>query len=186
MTTSADVTELLLASAGGDVDARDRLIAVVYDELRGIARRQLRNERDGHTLQTTALVHEAYFKLVQLDRIRWQNRAHFFAIAATAIRRVLVDHALARGRKKRGGGWKAVSLDEAASLSDEQAEEMLALDDALAALAAEYPRQARVVECRYFGGLSIEETAAALDVSTSTVKRDWELARSWLFRALNE
>jgi RNA polymerase sigma-70 factor, ECF subfamily len=185
MTQSADVTELLLASARGDAEARDHLMAIVYDELRGIARRQLRHERSDHTLQATALVNEAYLKLVKLDRIQWQNRAHFFAIAAQAIRRVLVDHATARRRKKRGGEWQAVSLEEAAELFDVQAEEMLGLDDALRRLEAIYPRQARVVECRFFGGLSIEETAAALDISPRTVKRDWELARAWLFQELS-
>jgi RNA polymerase sigma factor (TIGR02999 family) len=186
MTPSGDVTDLLLASSRGDAAARDRLMTLVYDELRAIAHRQLRHERPGHTLQTTALVHEAYLKLVKLDRIEWQNRAQFFAIAAQAIRRVLVDYAVARQRKRRGGGeWRAVSLDDVAQLSESQADEVLALDEALARLKTVYPRQARVVECRFFGGLSIDETAAALDTSAATVKRDWELARAWLNRELS-
>ena len=185
MTEAADVTDLLLASARGDADARDRLVGLVYDELRGIARRQLVHEATGHTLQTTALAHEAYLKLVKLERIQWQGRAHFFALAAQATRRVLVDHAVSRRRKKRGGDWKAVSLAEAAQMDDVEADEMLALDDALGRLQKDYPRQAQVLECRFFGGLSIDETAAALDISPRTVKRDWELARAWLFREMS-
>lgn len=186
MNAPGEVTELLTASARGDPGAKDRLLALVYDELRAIASRQLRQERSGHTLSATALVHEAYLKLAGLDHLQWQNRAQFYAIAAQAIRRVLVDYAVRRQRIRRGGGeWRAVTLDEAAELGEAKPDELWALEEALRRLEVVYPRQARVIECRFFGGLSIEETAAALDASPATVKRDWELARAWLNRELS-
>jgi RNA polymerase sigma factor (TIGR02999 family) len=157
---------------------------LVYDELRAIARRRLKAERVGHTLTTTALVHEAYLKLVQLDRMQWQSRAHFLAIAAQAMRNILVNYALRRKRLKRGGGARRVPLDEAAQLPAAEADRILAFDAALERLAAFDQRHARIVECRFFGGMTIEETAVALDISAATVKRDWTLLRAWLGREL--
>lgn len=183
MSSEGDVTRLLRELGHGG-RALDALLPIVYDELRGIARRQLGAERGDHTLQPTALVHEAYLKLGRLDRIEWVNRAQFFAVAARAMRRVLVDHALARRAAKRGGGAEHVPLDEALLVSATDAGEILALNDALAALEEREPRLARVVECRYFAGLSIEETAEALGISPATVKRDWVVARAWLNREL--
>jgi RNA polymerase sigma factor (TIGR02999 family) len=179
------VTELLLALQGGNRAVLDDLVPLIYDELRSIARRKLRSERDGHTLTTTALVHEAYLKLVQLDRMQWQSRAHFFAIAAQAMRHVLVNHALRRKRVKRGSGAAHVPLDEVADLPIGEADRILELDAALAKLAELNPRHARVVECRFFGGMSIDETAVALAVSPATTKRDWTLLRAWLRRELD-
>jgi RNA polymerase sigma factor (TIGR02999 family) len=178
---SADVTRLLQAWAAGDPGALDRLLPVVYEELRGLARARLRREREDHTLGTTGLVHEAYLRLVEVDRVRWNDRAHFLAMASRTMRRVLVDYARARGAAKRGGGGARVALDEAL-LSDEQTETVLDLDDALTRLEALAPRPARAVECRYFGGLSNDEAAAALDVSVATVERDLRFARAWLAR----
>jgi RNA polymerase sigma factor (TIGR02999 family) len=185
MSSPDEISNLLIAWNEGDRAALDRLFPIVYRELRRIAHRQLRGERAGHTLSTTALVHEAYFKLVQLDRIQWQNRAQFFAIAARAMRRILVDYALARRRKKRGGGQPALSLDDVIVMVNTQADELLAVDQALQRLEAIDARHARVVECRVFAGLSVEETAEALDISPATVKRDWALARAWLNRELS-
>jgi RNA polymerase sigma factor (TIGR02999 family) len=159
---------------------------LVYDRLRQLARRHLARERAGHTLQPTALVHEAYLRLAGHHRIQWQDRGHFLALAATTMRRVLVSHARGRLAEKRGGGGAALSLDDVPAPAVERAEELVALDDALEALAAFDPRQARVVELRYFGGLTVEETAAALGVSPATVKLDWSLARAWLRRELTE
>jgi len=180
------VTELLLALQGGDRAVLDELVPLIYDELRAIARRKLRSERADHTLSTTALVHEAYLKLVQIDRIQWQSRAHFLAIAAQVMRQVLVNHALRRRRLKRGGGAPHVPLEETVNLPVGEADRILALDDALAKLATLNPRHARIVECRFFGGMSIEDTAAALEISPSTAKRDWALLRAWLKRELEE
>ncbi len=164
----------------------DDLLSLVYGELKKIAARQLRNERPGHTLCTTALVHEAWVELSHLDRIRWQNRSHYLALAAQAMRRVLIDHAVARRAQKRGGGKSPVTLaDDAVLLVDGRAAELLDLDRALQRLAAIDERQVRVVECRFFGGMSIEETAQALEISPATVKRDWALARAWLNRELS-
>ncbi|MEO5898339.1 MAG: sigma-70 family RNA polymerase sigma factor [Vicinamibacterales bacterium] len=179
------VTELLLAWSGGDDTAFDRLVPLVHEELHRLARRQMYGERDGHTLQTTALVNEAYLRLVDLTRIRWQDRAHFFAMSARLMRRILVDHARSRGYQKRGGGAAMVSLEEALVINVERAPDLVALDDALHAFAALDERKSRVVEMRYFGGLSIEETAAALDVSPETVRRDWRIAKVWLLRQLS-
>jgi RNA polymerase sigma factor (TIGR02999 family) len=180
-----EITELLLALRGGDRAVLSDLVPLIYDELRVIARRRLRTERTGHTLTTTALVHEAYLKLVRLDRMHWRSRAHFFAIAAQAMRQVLVNHALRRKRIKRGKGAPHIPLEDASDLPVAEADRVLALNDALAKLASLNPRHARFVECRFFGGMSIEETAMALNVSPATAKRDWKLLRAWLERELN-
>ena len=179
------VTELLLELRRGNRAVLDDLVPIVYDELRAIARRRLRSERAGHTLTTTALVHEAFLKLVQLDRIEWQSRAHFFAIAARAMRHVLVNHALRRKRVKRGGGAVHVPLEDAPDLPIAEADRILALDEALERLTALNPRHARIVECRFFAGMSIDETATALEISPATAKRDWALLRAWLRRELD-
>jgi RNA polymerase sigma-70 factor, ECF subfamily len=162
------------------------LFPLVYDELRRIAARAMRGERPDHTLCTTALVNEAWLELSKLTRIQWQNRSHFLAIAAQAMRRVLVDHAVARRRLKRGGGQPLQPLDtDAMAVVVEQSDDMLALDDALRRLGVMNERHARIVECRFFGGMSVEETAEALGISPATVKRDWALARAWLNRELH-
>ena len=180
-----DVTRLLESLRGGDRDALDALFPLVYDELRRLARRQLARERPGHTLDSVALVNEAYLKLVDGDGVRLANRAHFFAVSARAMRAILVDHARARNAAKRGGGGVPVPLDEVAELlSDEQAEHLEALDDGLARLGEVNAEATRVVECLYFGGLTLEETAAALDMSVATVRRRWSFAKAWLGRAL--
>ncbi len=180
-----DVTRLLDSLRGGDRAALDVLFPLVYDELRRLARRHLARERPGHTLDSVALVNEAYLKLVDQDGVRLENRAHFFAVSARAMRAILVDHARARNAAKRGGGGVAVPLDEVAELiSDEQAEHVERLDDALEQLAAVNAEAARVVECLYFGGLTLEETALALDMSVATVRRRWGLAKAWLGRTL--
>ena len=184
MNDTETVTRLLLSFAEGDEAAMDELMPIVYDELCRIARGQRRGERNGHTLNTTALVHEAYLKLVRLDRIQWQNRAQFFGIAAQAMRQILINYAVKRNAQKRGGGTPDVPLDDAVIMSPAQAEDLLALNDALRQLEALNQRQGRVVECRFFAGMTIEETASALDVSPATVKRDWTAARAWLNHAL--
>jgi RNA polymerase sigma factor (TIGR02999 family) len=168
----------------GHRDALDRLIPIVYEELRRIAHRRLQGERDGHTLNTTALVHEVYLKLVDVNRVEWRDRTHFFAMAARLMRRVLIDYARARKRKKRGGGSVTVPLDEAMGIAVTQPDGLIALEDALTRLEAKNARQCRVVECRCFVGLSIEETAEALSTSSATVKRDWAFCRAWLNREL--
>ncbi len=176
-------------ATSGDAAARDELIPLVYTELRAIARRQLSHERADHTLNPTALVHEAYMKLAKLDRLEWQNRAHFFAIAARSMRNLLVDHAQRRNRKKRGGGVPDVPLsdvDEVVGLSDVDPDQVLALDAALKALEERNERHARIVEYRFFAGMTIEETASALEISSATVKRDWLLLRAWLARELGD
>lgn len=186
MTPGADrVTELLLAARDGDERAVDQLFPVVYDALHRMAHRRLAGERRGHTLSTTALVHEAYLKLVRLDRIAWHGRAHFLAIAARSMRNILVDYALARKAAKRGGGAGA-DADAAVEVSacDAPAADVLTLHEALERLEALDARQGRVVECRFFAGMSVEETAEALGVSPASVKRDWALARAWLNREL--
>lgn len=162
----------------------DTLFPVVYGELRGLARRYLRGERKGHTLDTTALVHEAYLKLAGLDRIEWKSRSHFLAVAAQAMRRVLVDHAVARKAQKRGGGWSRVSLERLDLGRRDHDTDLLALDAALQRLEQSSPRQCRVVECRFFAGMTIDETAEVLGVSPATVKSDWAHARAWLNREL--
>jgi RNA polymerase sigma factor (TIGR02999 family) len=178
------VTNLLAAWSGGDPVALERLMPLVERELHLLASRYLRRERPGHTLQTTALVHEAYLRLVDQRDVRWQSRAHFFGIAAQMMRRILVDHARRIAYARRGGGAAKVSLDEACVVSAERAAELVALDDALLALARLDGRKCRVVELRYFGGLSVEETAEVLGVSTDTVGRDWRAARAFLRREL--
>lgn len=157
---------------------------LVYEELQRIAHHQLAGEDAGHTLSSTALVHEAYLELVKLEKISWQNRAHFFAIAARAMRRILVDYAVRRKTRKRGGGRIPLPLDEAAAVTEEDLDALLALNEALRRLEAREARYGRVVECRFFGGMSVEETAEALGVSPATVKRDWTTARAWLNREL--
>jgi len=179
-----DLTRLLVAWSHGEPGALDRLVPLVYGQLRRQARLQLRHERAGHTLQPTALVHEAFLRLVGQSRAQWQNREQFFAVAARAMRRVLVDHARARAAAKRGDGRTLIALDEAPDPAAPPAVDVLALDQTLDRLAAIDLRQARVVELRYFAGLSAPETAAALEVSLATVNRDWAMARAWLFREL--
>jgi RNA polymerase sigma factor (TIGR02999 family) len=179
-----NLTQLLLEWQQGDKGALDELTALVYDELRRIAHRYVRQERDGHTLETTALVNEAYVRLAGQQKIQWQNRAHFFAVMAQVMRHILIDHARRRHFAKRGGEWQRVSLDESSVMTPERAAELVALDDALTELARLDPRKSRVVELRYFGGLSLEETAAILEVSTMTVRRDWRAAKAWLYKAL--
>ena len=179
----SDVTALLQAWSDGDRGALDRLTPIVYDELRRLARRYLRRERTGHSLQTTVLVNEAYVRLVDYKRMQWQNRAHFFAVSAQLMRRILVEHAR-RHNLKRGGGLQHVSLEEAGEVGGGRPTDLVALDDAMNALARLDPRKARVVEMRFFGGLSVEETAEVLNVSPVTVMRDWSTARAWLYREL--
>ena len=181
-----DITRLLINWRNGDQAAFDQLMPLVYEELRRMANYYMRNERQGHTLQTSALVNEAYLRLVDHEQIEWQNRAHFFGVAAQAMRRILVDHARSRNYQKRGGAARQVSLDEAATLAVERAEELIALDEALQELAKLDPRKSRVVELRYFGGLSLEETAEVLDISIPTVTRDWNTAKAWLMRELSK
>jgi RNA polymerase sigma-70 factor (ECF subfamily) len=178
------VTQLLKDWSNGDQAARDQLMPLVYEELRRMAHQHMRKERPGHTLQTSALVNEAFVKLVDQKDVHWQNRAHFFGIAAQLMRRILVDHARSRHYAKRGGDARQVSLDEVAIVSPERAAEVVALDDALTSLAATDPRKCQIVELRFFGGLSIEETAEVLAVSPGTVMRDWTLAKAWLRREM--
>jgi len=184
MDLAEDVTELLHAASAGDDNAMDRLMPIVYDRLRAIAHGRMQGERRDHTMSTTALVHEAYLKLVDLDRIQYRDRAHFFAIAAQAMRYILVDYAERRNAQKRGGDRSRVPIEYAPLMTDHQALDILALDHALDRLGELSDRQHRVVECRFFAGLTIAETATALDVSPATVKRDWNLARAWLNREL--
>jgi len=183
-TSSQEVTRLLIAWSEGDQAALEKLIPLVYQELRRLAKLYLKRERPGHSLQTTALVHEAYLRLIDSSRVRWQNRAHFFAVSAQLMRRILVDFARSRRYLKRGGEAQHVSLGEALDIAEARGAALIALDDALLALARIDERKSRVIELRYFGGLSVEETAEALKVSTETVKRDWRLARTWLRREL--
>src|SRR5882724_1902174 len=178
-----DISTLLRAWTDGDQSALDRLTPIVYDELRRLARRYMKRERPGHSLQTTALVNEAYLRLVDYERMQWQNRAHFFAVSAQLMRRILVEHAR-RHNLKRGGGVEHVLLEESAIIGSDQDADLVALDDAMNALARIDPRKVQVVEMRFFGGLSVEETAGVLKVSTVTVKRDWRAARAWLYREL--
>jgi RNA polymerase sigma-70 factor (ECF subfamily) len=177
------VCELLRAWSDGDTSALERLTPIVYDELHRLARRYMRGERPGHSLQTTALVNEAYMRLVGYERMLWQNRAHFFAVSAQLMRRILVEHAR-RHNQKRGGGVPHVSLEEAALVGGNRAADLVALDDAMHALAQLDPRKAQVVEMRFFGGLNVDETADALKVSPATVMRDWSTAKAWLYREL--
>ena len=182
---SAEITGLLKAWSGGDQAALDRLAALVYDELHRMARHYMQDERTGNTLQTTALVNEVYLRLVDVRNVDWQQRAQFFAITAQMMRRILVDAARARGSHKRGGGAAKVNVDETPVMSPERDASMVALDEALEAFSRVAPRQAKLVELRYFGGLSEEEIAEVLKISPRTVRRDWEFAKSWLMRELS-
>ncbi|MCI0336379.1 MAG: sigma-70 family RNA polymerase sigma factor [Acidobacteria bacterium] len=186
MKTSTEITQLLLAWSDGEREALDKLLPLVYRELKRLAERYLRRERSGHTLQPTALVHEAYLKLIDQKHVRWQNRAHFFGVAAQAMRRILVDHARSFQSEKRGGSETKISFDEGLDLSGERANELIALDDALKSLAELDPQKSRIVELKYFGGLSLEEIAEALGVSRATVVRQWRLARAWLYSELGK
>ena len=183
--TSHEVTELLLAWSAGDQAALDRLVPLVYDELHRLAKSYMRTERAGHTLQTTALIHEAYLRLIDASHVKWQNRAHFFGVAAHLMRQILVRAARERGAQKRGGDAQQVSLDEALLVSPAKDEDLVAIDEALSALAEVDARKAKVVEMRFFGGLTEEEIAFALRISPETVRRDWRIARSWLRRNMN-
>jgi RNA polymerase sigma factor (TIGR02999 family) len=173
-----------MAWGKGDAEALSRLTPLVYDELHRLATGYMRGENAGHTLQTSALVNEAYIKLVDTSRVRWQNRAHFLAVAAQLMRRILVDFARSRGYRKRGGDWRRVTLDEGKGLVTSSDSDLVEVDEALQALAKMDPRKGQVVELRFFGGLSLEETAEALQVSTDTVGRDWRAAKAWLTREL--
>ncbi|HLJ51072.1 MAG TPA: sigma-70 family RNA polymerase sigma factor [Bryobacteraceae bacterium] len=183
---SSETTQLLRAWAGGDPDALERLTPRVYDELRRIAGHFMRGERPERTIQTTALVHEAYLKLIDINNVDWQHRAHFFAIAAQIMRRILLDQARRRDAAKRGGPAPRVNLDEVPDVGSGRVRELIALDDALNALAKVDARKAQVIELRFFAGLSVEETAEVLKVSPDTVMRDWRLARAWLLAELEE
>jgi RNA polymerase sigma factor (TIGR02999 family) len=183
--TRHDVTQLLQAWSHGRPEALQKLMPLVYDELHRLAQHYMRRERPGHILQTSALINEAYIRLIDASQVSWQNRAHFFAISAELMRRILVDWARAQTSQKRGAGVPAISLDEDAGVFQERLD-LAALDDALQALARLDPRKSRVVELRFFGGLSVEDTAEALGVSPETVKRDWKLAKIWLLRELTE
>ena len=180
-----DVTGLLLAWRHGDAAALDRLVPLVYDELRRVARRHLRREQPEHALQATALVHEVYLRLVDVDQLTLQNRTHFFAVAAKLMRQILVDHARRQRADKRGGGATMVSLEDVSPATQPAGVDVLALDQALAALASVDARQCHVVELRYFAGLNINEAAEALGISPATVEREWALAKAWLFRRLS-
>src|SRR5229473_5703875 len=181
-----EVTQLLIEWSNGDKAALDKLMPLIYDELRRLAHHYMSREHPGHTLQTTAVVNEAYLRLINRQRVRWQNRAHFFAIAAHLMRSILVDHARSYAYAKRGGGARKIALDEAMIVSQQRAAEVVALDDVLKELADFDPQQSRIVELRFFGGLTIEETAEALDLSPATIKREWNTARAWLYRELSK
>lgn len=184
--SSSNVTQMLHDWSDGDREVFDKLVPIVYEELRRQAARYLRRERPGHTLQTTALIHEAYIRLIDQKNVRWQNRAHFFAIAAQLMRRILVDHARSRQAAKRGGSDIKLPLEEAIIASEGREVDLVALDEALKRLAAIDPQQSRVVELRFFSGLNVEETAEVLEVSPRTVKRDWNVAKAWLRREISE
>jgi len=181
-----EFTQLLKAWTGGDQNALGKLTPLAYEQLHRVARRYMAGERPGHSLQTTALVNEVYLRLVDCTQIQWQDRAHFFAVSAQLMRRILIDFARSRGYQRRGGGVVHMPLDEAPSVCDEPDHNLVALDDALQALARVDARKSQVVELRYFGGLSIEETAEVLKVSPETVQRDWRLAKVWLLREMSE
>jgi len=183
---SADITRLLIDWRGGDQAALEQLMPLVHEELRRLARRHMAHERVGHTLQATALVNEAFVRLIDVRQVKWQDRAHFFAMSSRLMRRILVDFARSKGYQKRGGGAQKVSFDEALIVTHGPGQDLVALDDALNALAAFDGRKAQVVEMRFFGGLSVEETAEALNVSVDTVMRDWKLAKAWLLRELKQ
>ena len=184
MTDGEDLTQLLIAWGDGDPRALDKLIPLVHEELRRLAHRYMNGERTGHTLETTALVNEAYIRLIDSSRVRWQNRAHFFAVSAQLMRRILVDYARSHRSTKRGGGLQPAPLDETLAISPDRDPDLVALDEALVRLASFDERKSRVVELRFFGGLAVEETAEALGVSADTVMRDWRLAKAWLMREM--
>jgi RNA polymerase sigma factor (TIGR02999 family) len=186
MSGEGEVTRLLVDWSGGNQAALDRLLPLVYDELRRVAKSHMRREQPGSVLQTTALVHEAYLRLVDQKNVRWQTRAHFFAVAARVMRHILIDYARGRQRAKRGGGLSDVPLEDVAILSDARADELVAVNSALDNLTAADPRKARVFELRYFGGMSVDEAAEALKVSPATVARDWRLAKAWLRREIHD
>ena len=179
-----DLTELLIDWSNGDRAALDRLMPLIDEELRRLAHRYMTRERAGHTLQTTALVNEAFLRLVNRKNLQWQNRAHFFGIAAQLMRTILVDHARSHASAKRGGGARKLELDEALVVSQQKASEVLALDDALKQLALLDAQQSRIVELRFFGGLTVEEAAEVLHVSPATIKREWSTAKAWLYHEL--
>src|SRR5258705_1037824 len=182
--STKEITQLLVAWSDGDKSALEELTPLVYEELHRLAHRYMRGERAGHTLQTTALVDEAYSPLIDWKNVRWQNRAHFFGVSAQLMRRILVDFARTRDYQKRGAGMRAVTLNEAINVSNEKGVDLVALDEALTALAELDQRQSKVIELRFFGGLTNEEAAEVLKVSVATVRRDWSLARAWLHREL--
>lgn len=184
LASRSDVTRMLKQASAGDESAINRLLPMVYDELRALAESYLQRENPGHTLQATALVHEAYLRLVKQEDVEWQNRAHFFALAAQAIRRILVDHARGRGRAKRGGDRERVTLDGDVALTSDRDVDLIELDAALEKLARLHERQARIVELRFFGGLTLREAAEVLGVSPRTIDGDWSMARAWLRREL--
>lgn len=180
-----EITQLLQSWSDGNQEALDSLVPLVHAELHRLARHYMSGERPGHSLQTTELIDEAYVRLIDWKNVRWQNRAHFFGVAAQMMRRILVDFARARASAKKGGGAQYVSLSEAMTISPERGEDLIALDDALQSLSELDPRKSRIVELRFFGGLSVEETAEVLQISTRTVMRDWGLAQAWLYRELS-
>jgi RNA polymerase sigma-70 factor (ECF subfamily) len=184
-TPSEQATQIVNALAAGDRGAAEKLMPLVYDEFRELAADYLRHETRAHTLQPTALVHEAYLRLIDQTRVNWQGRTHFFAVGAQAMRRILVDHARARGRNKRGGGWHRIALDEHLAVSPHRDADVLAVDEAIDKLAQLDPRQARIVELRFFGGLTVEEVAEVLGVSKRTVENEWKIVRAWLRRELD-
>jgi RNA polymerase sigma factor (TIGR02999 family) len=181
-----EITQLLAAWGKGDKSARDKLFPLVHAELQRIARRQMSQERDGHTLQATALVNEAYLRLAGQQGFEWHNRAHFFAVCAQVMRHVLIDHARAHARDKRGGGAVQVPLDQADAIAGQPAEHFLALDEALQFLESVDPQKGKIVELRYFGGLNIDETAEVLNISPRTVRREWQRSKAWLYRLITE
>jgi RNA polymerase sigma factor (TIGR02999 family) len=180
------ITMILVKASEGNAQAMSELFPLVYQELHQMASNFMRSERTGHTLQTTELVHEAYLRLIDQKKVKWKNRAHFFGVAAQAMRRILVNYARKHKARKRGGGQKKLPLDEALKISEEQAEELLALDEALVRLQALDERQSRIVELRFFGGLNIDETAHVLRISPASVKREWAMAKAWLYQQVQQ
>ncbi len=180
-----EITQLLMNWSQGDKSALDHLVPLVYPELRRLAKRHMGRENSAHTLQTSALINEAYLKLVDQQNVKWQNRAHFFAVAAQVMRHILVDHARTRNYAKRGGGAPKLPLDEAAALTEQRAGQLIALDDALRDLAALDERKSQIIELRFFGGLSLEETAEVMKISQSTVQREWRAAKAWLHHTMS-
>lgn len=186
MSANQEITRLLQGWNDGDEQALEKLTPVLYRELHRMAHRYMRQERPGHTLQTTALINEAYIRLIGWKNVRWQNRAHFFGVSAQLMRKILVDFARSRNYAKRGADARVVSLDEAPAVSRDSAQDILALDRALARLAEIDPRKSQIVELRFFGGLTLEEAAEVMNVSSRTIRRDWDLAKAWLSRAMSE